>query len=53
MQPTDDQFDQELSSLARETRRVAESIADPALRSRLIEIANEMLALAFPDRTHS
>jgi hypothetical protein len=53
MQPADNEFDDELASLARETRRVAESIAEPKIRDRLIEISNEMLELAFPKRGYS
>ena len=43
-----DPGDQELVSLARETRLVADSIGDPAIRDRLIEIANALMDLASP-----
>lgn len=42
----EDQRDQELIMLADETRRVAYSIEETAIRMRLFEIANEMLELA-------
>jgi hypothetical protein len=41
-----DSRDQELVSLAQETRRVAAAFAEGAMRARLIEIADEMLDLA-------
>ena len=52
MQPTENGFDQELASLARETRRVADTIEEPEIRARLIEISNEMLELAFPKKVY-
>jgi hypothetical protein len=53
MEPTDKHFDDELASLARETLRVAESITEPEIRNRLIQISNEMFELAFPKRGYS
>ena len=41
--------DDELSALAQDVQRVADSIAEPAIRARLIEIANELLELALSD----
>jgi hypothetical protein len=46
VRPTVEQCDQELAALARETRRVAATIREPAVRNRLIEIAEETLDLA-------
>ena len=46
MQPEDHRRDQELVSLALETRLAADSIADAAIHDRLIEIADELLDLA-------
>jgi hypothetical protein len=42
------QCDQELASLARETRQVAETIAEPEIRQRLFKIADALLYLACP-----
>ena len=47
-----DPRDQELVSLATDTRRIADSIADGTIRARLIEMANELLDMArFEDLT--
>ena len=46
MQPQSHRHDQELVSLAQETRLAAESITEPAIYDRLIEIADELLDLA-------
>jgi replicative DNA helicase len=46
MPPPQIQQDVELIALADETRRVADSIEESAIRVRLIEIANEILELA-------
>ena len=43
--------DDELSALAQDVQRVAGSIDEPAIRARLIEIANELLELAAQDTT--
>jgi len=43
------QADQELLALAAATRRTAESVAEPAIRVRLREIADELTALARGD----
>jgi hypothetical protein len=48
VRPEKDRCDQELASLARETRRVADSINESAIRARLIEIADELFDLASP-----
>jgi hypothetical protein len=48
VRPEDTRSDQELVSLAQETRRVAAAIAEAAIRARLIEIADEILDLAAP-----
>jgi hypothetical protein len=42
--------DQELIALARETRRLACSISESAIRARLIEIADALSDLASPRR---
>jgi hypothetical protein len=41
-----DPHDQGLIALVQETRRVAETITDTAIRTRLLEIADEVLDLA-------
>jgi hypothetical protein len=48
VRPEEDRCDQELTSLARETRRVADSIMDNAIRARLIAIADMLSDLASP-----
>jgi hypothetical protein len=48
VRPASNRSDRELASLAQETRRVAESITEHAIRARLIEISEEMLNLASP-----
>lgn len=53
MQPEFPLFDSELFDLARETRRVAESVADQAISVRLFEMADEVLTFSFlGDRTN-
>ncbi len=49
MRPEDDRCDQELVSLARETRQAADSIIEGVIHARLIEIANEIRDLACPE----
>ena len=46
MQSEQNRHDQELISLAEETRVAADSITDRAIHDRLIEIADELLDLA-------
>jgi hypothetical protein len=46
VQPESHRHDQELISLAQETRLVADSITDAVVHDRLIEIADELLDLA-------
>jgi hypothetical protein len=46
VQPAANRSDEDLVSLARETRRIADLIVETAIRDRLIEISNEMLGLA-------
>lgn len=46
MQQDDHRRDEELISLALETRLAADSIAEPAIHDRLMEIADELLDLA-------
>jgi predicted methyltransferase len=46
MRPEYHRGDRDLVSLALETRRAADSIADAAIHDRLIEIADELLDLA-------
>jgi hypothetical protein len=46
VRPKTHRHDQDLISLARETRRAADSMPDAALHERLIEIADELLDLA-------
>jgi hypothetical protein len=46
--PAGDRYDEGLIALVQETRRVAETMMDAAIRSRLLEIANEVLDLASP-----
>jgi hypothetical protein len=41
--------DDELNALAQDVRRVADTIDEPEVRSRLTEIANELLELAHKD----
>jgi hypothetical protein len=41
--------DDELNALAHDVRRVADTIHEPEVRSRLTEIANELLELAHKD----
>jgi hypothetical protein len=48
VRPEDDRRDQELISLAHETRLVADSITEAAIHARLIEIADELFDLACP-----
>jgi hypothetical protein len=48
VRPEDHLGDCELVSLARDTRLVADSIPEPAVYDRLIEIADELLGLALP-----
>jgi hypothetical protein len=48
VRPEKDRCDNELVSLARETRRVAHSISESAIRARLFEIADELFDLASP-----
>ena len=50
MQPDAYIADSELIELAQETNRVAELVTDPAIQSRLRQIAQEVLALV---RVHS
>jgi hypothetical protein len=40
------QFIEELFALSETTRRLARQIADPAIRSRLADLADEVVALA-------
>ena len=47
MQHRSDLFDSELVTLARETRRVADSIDNAEIRARLLAIAEEVLKLAY------
>ena len=47
MQPVSSSFDNQLVALARETRRVAGSIGDVAIKTRLYEIAGEVVELAY------
>lgn len=47
MQPELKLFDTELLALVQETRRVAESIDDCEISARLIEIADDILGLAY------
>jgi hypothetical protein len=46
VRPNDIRRDEELVSLSRETRRVADAIDESAIHARLIEIADELLDLA-------
>ena len=46
MQPNPLRCDQELLALAAATREVADSMAEPATRARLVEIADELVELA-------
>jgi len=48
VQPEDPLSDCELASLARDTRDLAAAISEPAIRDRLIEIADELFGLAYP-----
>lgn len=48
MRPEHHQRDQELVSLALETRLVADSITESPIHDRLIQIADELLDLARP-----
>jgi hypothetical protein len=48
VQPAANRSDADLLALARETRRIADLIVEPAIRDRLIEISNEILGLACP-----
>jgi hypothetical protein len=48
VRPEHHQRDQELVSLALETRRVADSITESPIHDRLIQIADELLDLARP-----
>jgi hypothetical protein len=48
VQSEDHRRDQELASLALETRLVAESITESPIHDRLIQIADELLDLARP-----
>ena len=48
VRPQEDVCDQELASLAKETRRVADLVVESAIRIRLIEIADRLADLASP-----
>jgi hypothetical protein len=48
VRPETDRYDQDLASLARETRRIAETIMENAIRARLNEIADELSNMASP-----
>lgn len=53
MQRQSELFDGELVALAQETRRVANSIDNSEVRARLVEIADDVIGLAyFGDRSN-
>jgi hypothetical protein len=51
VEPITDRFDDDFHSLSRQTRWVAETIDDAEIRTRLIVIADELLDLAYRDKT--